>query len=321
LSAVRNVGEGLVSLILQERERNGPFRDFYDFCDRVDTQVLNKRTVESLIKAGAFDSLGHPRQGLLMVFEQIIDRVLARRRKEAEGQFELFAALDAGAGDAGGFDDTRIEIPDLEFDRKTRLAFEKEMLGLYVSDHPLKGAEGLLRRRSECSILELEAAEDGAVRSLGGLVTNLQRKWTRKGDLMAVFVLEDLQATIECMVFPKTMQTHGHLLEDDAIVVVKGRVDKRDDTPKLIAMEIEVLSDLVTDESPPVRIKLPISKASQPVLEHLKNLLSEHPGSSQVFLHVGDKQVLRLPNQFSVDASNGLVAELRVLLGENAVLV
>ncbi|MCX7619740.1 MAG: DNA polymerase III subunit alpha [Acidimicrobiales bacterium] len=321
LSAVRNVGEGLVSLVLDERDKNGPFRDFYDFCDRVDTQVLNKRTVESLIKAGAFDSLGHPRKGLLMVFEQIIDRVLARRRKEAEGQFELFAVLDQPGGSDRGFDDTRIEIPDVEFDKKTRLAFEKEMLGLYVSDHPLQGAEGVLRRRSECSIVELETVEDGAVRTLGGLVTNLQRKWTKKGDLMAVFVLEDLQATIECMVFPKTMQSHGHLLEDDAVVIVKGRVDKREDTPKLIVTELAVLSDIVTDESPPVRIKLPIGMASQPVLESLKGVLAGHPGPSEVFLHLGDKQVLRLPKEFSVDASNGLVAELRELLGPNAVMI
>ncbi|MCB1259783.1 MAG: DNA polymerase III subunit alpha [Acidimicrobiales bacterium] len=319
LSAVRNVGEGLVALILAEREANGRFSDFYDFCERVDPQVLNKRSVESLIKGGAFDDLGHRRQGLLMVFEQIIDRVLARRRKEAEGQFELFAALEEPGAD--GFDDARIDIPDTDFDKRTRLSFEKEMLGLYVSDHPLRGAEAALRRKCDCSIYELDGVEDGSMRVLGGLVTGLQRKWTKKGDLMAVFVLEDLQGTIECMVFPKTMQSYGHLLEDDAAVLVKARVDKREDTPKLIATEVEVLSDLITDESPPVRINLPAARASEPVLRSLKDLLHEHPGESQVFLHLGTSQVLRLPDEFSVDASTGLVAELRVLLGADAVLV
>jgi intein/homing endonuclease len=318
LSAVRNVGTGLVELILAEREANGPYVDFYDFCERVDTSVLNKRTVESLVKAGGFDSLGHPRQGLLAVYEQIIDRTLARRRKEAEGQFDLFSAMDTTAGDAPA--EPRIAVPEVEFDKKVRLSFEKEMLGLYVSDHPLMGAEGSLRRRTECTIAELETVEDGALRTIGGLVTALQRKWTKKGDLMAVFTLEDLQTSIEVMVFPKTMQLYGHLLEDDTVVVVKGRVDRRDDQPKIMVTELERFEP-VTDGAPPVRISLSPAALSEAMLADLKGLLDEHPGESPVFLHLGDTKVLRLSEQFCVDASNGLVAELRVLLGADAVLV
>jgi DNA polymerase-3 subunit alpha len=318
LSAVRNVGEGLVELILAEREANGPFVDFYDFCDRVDTSVLNKRTIESLIKAGGFDSLGHPRQGLLAVYEQIIDRTVARRRKEAEGQFDLFSMMETPAGEAPA--EPRIPVPDVEFDKKLRLSFEKEMLGLYVSDHPLMGAEASLRRRTECTITELEGADDGATRTIGGLVTALQRKWTKKGDLMAVFTLEDLQSSIEVMVFPKTMQLYGHLLEDDAVVVVKGRVDRRDDQPKLMVTELERFEPII-DGAPPVRIRLSPGAMSEAMLANLKGLLDEHRGESQVFLHLGDTKVLRLPEQFCVDASNGLVAELRVLLGPDAVLV
>src|SRR5262249_15279285 len=127
LSAVRNVGEGLVELVIREREKNGPFADFYDFVDRVDFAVLNKRTVESLIKAGAFDSLAHRRKGLLHTYELIIDQAVARRRKEAEGQFDLFADLGIGTSSHD-----RVPIPDIEFDKSERLAFEKEMLGLYV---------------------------------------------------------------------------------------------------------------------------------------------------------------------------------------------
>jgi DNA polymerase-3 subunit alpha len=317
LSAVRNVGEGLVELILAEREANGPFLDFYDFCERVDTTVLNKRTIESLIKAGGFDSLGHPRQGLLAVYEQIIDRTVARRRKEAEGQFDLFSMMDTASGDAPA--EPRIAVPDVDFDKKVRLSFEKEMLGLYVSDHPLMGAEASLRRRTECTIAELEGVEDGATRAIGGLVTALQRKWTKKGDLMAVFVLEDLQSSIEVMVFPKTMQLYGHVLEDDAVVIVKGRVDRRDDQPKLMATEIERFEP-ITDGAPPVRVNLSPNALSEVMLANLKGLLQEHPGESQVFLHLGPTTVLRLPENFCVDASNGLVAELRVLLGPDAVI-
>jgi DNA polymerase-3 subunit alpha len=317
LSAVRNVGDGIVQLIVAERQANGPFVDFFDFCERVDPSVLNKRAVESLIKAGAFDSLGHPRQGLLAVHEAIIDRTMARRRKEAEGQFELFAQAE-GTGD-GGFDDIRIDIPDLEFDKRQRLAFEKEMLGLYVSDHPLMGAEASLRRRTECTLAELEDAPDGAVREVGGLVTNLQRKWTKRGDLMAVFVLEDLQTSMEVMVFPKTMTQYGHLLADDAVVIVRARVDTRDDQPKLMATDIEVFEPVI-DGAPPVRVVVSPNALSETLLGDLKSLLQEHPGDSQVFLHLGE-HVVRLPDQFGVDASNGLVGELRVLLGANGVLI
>ena len=317
LSAVRNVGTGLVELIVAERDANGPFADFYDFCDRVDLTVLNKRTVESLIKAGAFDSMGHPRQGLLAVHEQIIDRCVARRRKEAEGQFELFSLDDAATDDTSGEAD-RMAVPDVEFDKRQRLAFEKEMLGLYVSDHPLMGTEASLRRRTDVALVELEGLEDGSVRTFGGLVTGLQRKWTKKGDLMAVFVLEDLQASCEVMVFPKTMQAHGHLLEEDAVVLLRARVDSREDQPKLIAMEIERFEPADATSAPPLRINLPANAVSSTILDDLKVLLTEHPGESPVFLHLGDRTVLRLPDDLRVDTGNGLAAELRVLLGPDA---
>ena len=317
MSAVRNVGEGLVGLMLAERDENGPFEDFFDFCDRVDVSVLNKRTLESLIKAGGFDSMGYSRKGLLGYFDRIIDDTVARRRKEAEGQFDLFSMADDdddGALVAG----TRIVIPEEDFDKRQRLAFEKEMLGLYVSDHPLMGAEASLRRRTESTIAELEGVEDGTMRTTGGLVTSLQKKWTRKGDLMAVFTLEDLQSTVEVMVFPKTMQNYGHLLDDDAVVIVRGRVDTRDDQPKLMAMELERFEPVV-DGNPPVRINLRPAALSDELLSALKALLSEHPGESQVFLHIGDRQVLLLPDNFAVLATAGLLAELRELLGSEAV--
>ena len=317
LSAVRNVGEGVVELIVAERDTGGPFGDFYDFCERVDFSVLNKRAIESLIKGGAFDALGHPRMGLLHVYEQIIERILARRRREAEGQFELFAADAAGAGD--GFDDARIPIPEREFDKRQLLAFEREMLGLYVSDHPLMGAEAALRRRTDTSLADLDGVEDGSVRTVGGLVTALQRKYTRKGDLMAVFTLEDLQSSAEVMVFPKTMATHGHVLADDAVVVVRAKVDRRDDQPKMIALEVEQFEP-PTDDAFPVRIRLGANALSPKVLADLRQLLGEHPGESEVFLHVGEHRVLRLPDDFRVDASRGLMGELRVLLGAQAII-
>jgi DNA polymerase-3 subunit alpha len=312
LSAVRNVGEGLVDLLLKERA-NGPFTTFHDLVERVDPAVLNKRTVESLVKAGAFDSFGHPRKGLLTVFEQIIDTTLTRRRERDQGIMSLFA--DA-AGDSG-FDE-RIAIPDLEFDKVQRLRFEKEMLGLYVSDHPLLGAEWAIRRRSDCSIADLREREDGQSFTVGGVVTSLQRKFTKKGDAMAVFVLEDLQDAIEVMVFPRVMADHGHKLADDAVVSVRGRLDSRDDTPKLMATEITVVEG-ISDSAPPLKLRLPATVLTEDRISVLKGILSEHPGDSRVLLHLGDGKVLRLSDEFCVDVSR-VVGELRVAFGHEAVV-
>ena len=330
LSAVRNVGEGLVSLIVAERERNGPFADFYDFCQRVDPQVLNKRTIESLIKGGGFDSVGHPRMGLCLVFEEIVDRTLERRREQDAGVVSLFAALEPETtGGAAGFGDTRVDIPDTEFSKSQRLAFEKEMLGLYLSDHPLMGHEGSLSRLVDCTLAELRDVDfespagpgglgnEGQVRMVGGVVTDLSRRYTKKGELMATFVLEDLEASVEVFVFPRTMAEYGALLDDDSIVVLKSRVDLRDDRLKLVCMEVQ-RPELAPDGIGELRITLPVHALTDRKVDGLKRLLTEHPGGSPVYLHVGDK-VIRLPSEFNVDSRRGLVGELRVLLGQNAI--
>jgi len=316
LSAVRNVGEGLVDLLLAERDSGGPFADFYDFVERCDSTVLNKRTVESLIKAGAFDTFGHPRQGLLLAHEQVIEHTLARRREHDMGVMSLF-----GEGDSEPLFDERTVISDVEFDKTVRLAFEKEMLGLYVSDHPLSGYEVALRRRCDMAIADLADVDDGMQHTIGGVLTNLQKKWTRKGDLMAVFDLEDLGGSVEVTVFPKTMAEHGHKLEEDAIVLVRGRLDdRRGDVPKILCHEVEVVEMGDLPSSRPVRVRLPIDRVSKSTVDELKELLSAHPGDAEVYLHLGDRQVLRLPIDYCVNPSGGLVGELRVLLGAEAVV-
>ncbi len=316
LSAIRNVGEGLVELIVAERDANGPFEDFYDFVERCDTSVLNKRTVESLVKAGAFDSLGYSRKGLLHTYEQVIDHTLARRREYDMGVLSLFGEDE----NEPNFDE-RIPVPEAEFDKTTRLAFEKEMLGLYVSDHPLFGYEALLRRRVDTTLGDLVEADDGTVRTVGGVVTGLDKKWTRKGDLMATFELEDLAGSIEVMVFPRTMTEHGHKLDDDVVVLVTGRLDGREDSPKLICQEVEVFDASGEPWARPVRLRVPVGRIDEETIGELKTLLAAHPGASEVFLQLGDRRVLRLPDAFSVEPANGLIAELRVLLGGDAVML
>ncbi len=315
LSAVRNVGEGLVEHIVVERENAGAFEDFYDFCQRVNTQVLNKKTIESLIKAGSFDSMGHSRLGLLEVYEQIIDQTVSRRKEHDMGVMSLFAQLD----DAAPAFDERVAIPTEDFDKKRRLVFEKEMLGLYVSDHPLLGAEIALRKKTDCTIADLSEIEDGTRRTVGGVITALQRKWTKKGDLMAVFTLEDLQGSVEVMVFPRTMNEIGHLLADDAVVILGARVDKRDDTPKLVASDIEVFEPAI-ETDPPLRLNISASRLNDGTISRLKELFLDFTGDSEVYLKLDDGKVVRLPEQYTVSTDTGLVGELRALLGSEAVI-
>ncbi|CAN5721460.1 DNA polymerase III subunit alpha [soil metagenome] len=334
LSAVRNVGAGIVEQLVDEREGNGPYADFSDFCDRVPLPVLNKRAIESLIKAGGFDSLGHPRKGLLQIFEPTIDMTLSRRRQEDQGVMSLF---DDGPAGEVSFDD-RPPIPEVEFDKTEKLRFEKEMLGLYVSDHPIMGLEDALARRTDCSIRELieraEAAEAGEavdaapsngngrdkrdkVVTVAGVITSLQHKVTNANSRMAVFVLEDLEASLEVTVFPRTFETIGHVLADDLVITMKARLDSRDDQPKLIAMEVSPCEDLSDD--PPLRLRVPPHHLSDERVRDLKDLLVKFPGDSKVYLHVGE-QVVRLPDGWSVDRGSGLVAELRVVFGADCLV-
>ena len=320
LSAVRNVGEGLVELLVVEREANGPFESFHDFAERVPEPALNKRTVESLIKAGAFDRLGHPRRGLLAAFEQIIDVTLERRRERDRGVMSLFGDWEVGASAATGFDE-RCPIPDIEFDKGDRLRAEKEMLGLYVSDHPLFGVEGALKRKVDNSIAELDELEDGAQVLVGGVVTGLARKFTKRGDQMAVFVLEDLEATIEVTVFPRMLQEQGHKLEDDTIVAVKGRLDKRDESRfGLIALDIRVLAGLAENAAASLRLALPSHALDELRIQRLKRILRDHPGDSVVLIELGRGKVLRLSDEFRVDIDRA-AGELRMAFGHEAVLL
>jgi DNA polymerase-3 subunit alpha len=315
LAAIRNVGEALVSLIVGEREANGPYQSFADFVMRSDPVVLNKRAVESLIKAGAFDSLGSSRKGLLNVYELAISKALDMKRQAAKGVFSLFDPIDE---DDKFIPTLEIEIPREEWGQKELLAYEKEMLGLYVSNHPLKGYEEVLRRSASTTIHSLkEQVESGSkeeIVTVAGIATALSRRYTKRGELMANFVLEDLESQIDVFVFPKTMAEFSHILEEDTAYLVKGKLDTREEEAKLVAVELKVLE--LNQEIPPVVQRISLSKvqASLESLERLKSLIVEHKGDVPLRLSVDDK-VFLLDKEFWVDGSPNFVGAVRELFG------
>jgi DNA polymerase III subunit alpha len=319
LSAVRNVGEQVVEAIIAARREKGRFTDFFDFCDKVDIGVLNKRVIESLIKAGAFDSLGLPRRGLFEVHEVAVDRVTARKRAEAAGQFSLFGGL----GD--GEDVVTEPLPVVgheEWDKSQRLAFEKEMLGQYVSDHPLLGLEHVLQRAADTSLSSLADRADGAVVTVAGILAKLTKKFTKRGEVYIVADLEDLDGGAECIFFPQVYTQHQGILVQDAVVVVKARVDARDETPKLVALEVKP-PNLSEPGATPVVLNLEARACNDGVVTRIKHILGSHRGKSPVHLQIRGARstmVVRLGDEFRVDPRNGLYAEIKAELGPDALL-
>jgi DNA polymerase-3 subunit alpha len=336
LAAIRNVGADVVEEIVATRKSKGAFTSFSDFLRKVPVRVCNKRVIESLVKSGAFDSFGHPRKGLVLIHEQAVDSVIDLKRKEAIGQDSLFG------GDEQADAAFEVAIPDAEWDKKTRLNFEREMLGLYVSDHPLLGVEHIIAKDTDISVAELMATaeddeepdeedrpvtrqgrNDGQIVKLGGILSGVTRKVTKKGDTWAAATLEDLGGAIEVLFFPNSYQLYATAIADDAIVIVKGKVDRREDVPKLIAMDMTI-PDLTTgaDGSAPIVLQLPVTKCVPPVVEQLREVLRTHPGTTEVHMRLRGNQkttVVRLDDKLRVTPGPALHADLKQLLGPSCI--
>jgi DNA polymerase-3 subunit alpha len=317
LAAVRNVGVNVVESLKVSRVAKGRFSSFGDFLAKVDVQVCNKRVIESLIKAGAFDSLGHTRRGLFAVHVESVDSVLDTKKAEAIGQFDLFGTSDDFSDDSIGGVEVSISLD--EWDKKTLLAQERDMLGLYVSDHPLFGVEHVLAMSTSMPISGVADASDGAVVTLGGLVSSVQLKTTkRSGDRWAIVALEDLEGVVEVMVWPNTFTKFATLLNDDAILLMKVRIDKRDDEgPRVAALEVSV-PDISAAYSGPVNVYIPETRVNAAVMDSLRQILSAHPGTTEVHLTVvqTDKFVsVKTDDKLRVAPSPSLFADLKALLG------
>jgi len=322
LSAVRNVGEAVVELIVTERQKNGPYGSIEVFLNRVDLSVLNKRVLESLAKAGGFDSMGYSRKGLLLSLlgsddgmgGNMLDAVIARRRAEDMGQYSLFGGTDSAVESA------RVEVGEDEWDKRTRLAFEKEMLGLYVSDHPLLGVEGALRQMCTATIPGLWDLEDKSQATIGGIVGAITTRFTKGGDRMLFFTFEDLTGSTEVICFPKAVAEYGPFVREDAVLVISGRVDHRGDDVKFIAHE---LREPELREGSMVRLRVSATVLSRNMVDRLREILGTHPGPAPVYLHMvseGGEKVIRLGDEHRVEPRSSLFAELRTLLGAKAVL-
>jgi DNA polymerase III subunit alpha len=324
LGAIRNVGTNVVDAIVTSRREKGPFTDFSDFLRKVPQQVCNKKTVESLIKAGAFDSLGHPRKGLALVHAEAVDAVMTTKKAEADGQFDLFGSFD-GPDEGGDAVDTTgmfdVKVPEGEWEPKHRLALEREMLGLYVSGHPLNGLEQVLASRADTAItkiLEGDVAE-GATVTVGGILATVTRRVNKKGEPWASAQIEDLAGGIEVLFFPRTYAAVSIDVAEDAIVLVKGKVNKRDDRVSLFVEDLAVPDLSGGVGGAPVKVVLESARCTPERVGKLKEVLVAHPGPSEVHLTLmaanGASHVLRLDDGLKVQNSGALMGDLKALLG------
>jgi DNA polymerase-3 subunit alpha len=312
LHAVRNVGGPVVESIVKTRKHKGAFASFSDFMGKGELAVCNKRTIESLIKAGAFDSLGHTRQGLLEIHEQAVEMMTAVKRKEAEGQFDLFGSLieddDADTG-------LTIDIKDHEWDSRTLLAFEREMLGLYVSSHPLAGAERILRGNSEHAIAQIEDDEmpDGAQITIAGMLVGVAKRVTKMGKMWASATLEDLAGSTEVLFFPNTYELVSDRLAEDLVVAIKGRVNRRDSGVAVAVSDMRILDVSSASDARPLTIAMRHTMVNEERVERLNEILTRHRGKTEVRLQVG-RHLLRLQDH-PVDVTPALLADLKALVG------
>ncbi|GAA1662837.1 DNA-directed DNA polymerase [Mycolicibacterium murale] len=317
LGAVRNVGANVVASLVNTRKEKGNFTDFSDYLNKIDIAACNKKVTESLIKAGAFDSLKHPRKGLFLVHTDAVDSVLGTKKAEAMGQFDLFG----GGDDDGGTDAVfTIRVPDEEWEDKHKLALEREMLGLYVSGHPLNGIAHLLAAQVDTqipAILEGAIPNDTQVR-IGGILASVNRRVNKNGLPWASAQIEDLAGGVEVLFFPQTYSAFGADIADDAVVLVGAKVAIRDDRISLIANELVVPDFSSAQANRPIAVSLPTRQCTIDKVTALKQVLSRHPGTSQVHLRLisGERiTTLEVDQSLRVTPSSALMGDLKALLG------
>ncbi len=315
LAAVRNVGEGAVQQIIDARRAEGAFTSFSDFCRKVEPSVLTKRVLESLIQAGAFDSLGYTRRALLERQDMVSAPILAERKAEAAGQFSLFGS---DAADAGAIDESVLQ--GAEFDKRDLLRLEKEMLGQYVTDHPLLEVKGTLASQATHEIGDLESLGDGDLVTIGGIIGAVARKYTKRGEPYAQFRLEGLAGGVEVVAFPSVYEAVPGLIETDRIVLSTGRIDLRGRELQIRASAVrepDLGDSMQALGAESVVVDLPAAACTPVVLAKLRELFVAHEGSASVRVRfVASTGVTPLEvGAYRVNPAGNLMGELRMLLG------
>ncbi len=320
LNAVKNVGEAAAAKIVAARDDGEPFTSIWEFTERVDPQVVNKRSLESLVKCGALDSTGASRMGMLAVLEQALAHGQKLAADRLMGQSSLF---DGGFGeDESAAVQHHPAIPPGEFEKSELLRLEKETLGLYVSEHPLAAVRDQLRRKTDASLGELERRRDGEIVTIGGIVSEVKQVTTKRGDLMVFLSLDDPTGSAEVVVFNAAYNNGRDLCVTDRIVIVKGRIDhKQAGETKVIAMELSAFAEVA--ERREVRFALDARQAPAGVIRELARLVKEYPGESPVFLSLDTSEgpkTYALGPEFKVRADSDFLAEAKALLGGAAVV-
>lgn len=319
LAAIRNIGENVVASIKRTREEKGSFSSFSDFLAKVEIQVCNKKTIESLIKGGAFDSFGSSRKGLMAIHLDALDAIVESKRAEALGQYDLFGDAGTSLQSVAGSD---LAISAEEWEKSILLSYEREMLGLYVSDHPLLGVEGKLRSLTDMPISQLndESVTHEQIVTIAGLITSVSRKVSRQGNAWAMVSIEDLEGAVDALFFANTYTQYAESLAEDRIVVVRGRLDKRDENIRFMALEIS-FPDINQKPSGPVLIRLEANRCTPPLVDKMKEILRSHPGSREVHLQLIGRSVttLKIDETLKVSATPSLGADLKALLGPDCI--
>ncbi len=320
LSAVKNVGEGAIESIVRARENGGPFKTIYDFCERIDSRLVNRKVIESLIKCGAFDRLGFRRAQLMAVLDHALESALVRQRDRSSGQKSFFDEFEGG----NGFSTSAYQkIPDIrEWPESQNLAGEKETLGFYVSGHPLARYEKLLRTYARANSRTLAELPGGTVTAVGGLITKLKKTATRKtNERMAILSLEDLEGEVEVLVYPRAYPKAEPYLKADALVFIRGKVDRKEEKPKLLADEVVSLMEVRERYTRAVKIDLYTAGMQESVFASLKAILAGFPGKIPVslVLHTPENgdTVISCGDGLRVKPGEGLIEKVEELLGED----
>ena len=321
LAAVKNVGQGAIDSIIEARKKDGAFKSLYDFCERIDSRLVNRKVIESLIKCGAFDSFKLHRSQLMAILDQAMEVAGGIQKDRLKGQLSFFDAFE----DQKAFKNTFQEIPNIpEWPENQLLSYEKQMLGFYITKHPLARYEKLIKNYATCGTMELMNLHDGDQVFLGGIINKVKFTMTKKtGEKMAIVKLEDLNGIIEVLVFPSAFQRVGGLIRDDAIIFVKGRISLREQEPKLIADDIVPLEEVKKKYTRAISINIVSAGLEKNTLDSVKGILSHYRGTIPVFLSIvtpDEKKIdIRASDDLRVKPDDKLVRDLEGLLGEGAV--